>query len=86
MRTRKLKPKIEGEQKMSKAGQPSTNTLNRVIDLLVEQKIKLDALEHALRGANPLVHELYLGNIELLQAQKAADLKRLFTARIKSKD
>jgi hypothetical protein len=66
-------------------GQPSTNTLSKVIDLLVEQTIRLDALEHALKGANPLVHELYLGNIEKLQAQKAADLKRGIAVRLKSR-
>jgi len=62
---------------MSKAaGQPSTDDLNRVVDLLVEHRIKLDALEHVLKATNPLVHELYLGTIEKLRAQKAAELKK----------
>lgn len=44
---------------MSKAaGQPSTNALSRGVDLLVEHRIKLDALEHVLKETNPLVHEL----------------------------
>jgi len=65
---------------MSKAaGQTSRNTLRRVVDLLVEHRIKLDALEHVLKETNPLVHELYLGAIEHLQAQKAAELKTLLT-------
>jgi hypothetical protein len=54
------------------AGQPSTDTLNRIVALLVEHEIKLDALEHVMKGTNPLVHEFYLGTIETLRAQKAA--------------
>jgi hypothetical protein len=61
----------QGGTKMSKTGgQPPTNTLSRVVDLLVEHKIKLDALEHVLKETNPLVHEFYLGTIENLRAQK----------------
>jgi len=72
---------------MSKAaGQPSTNSLSRVVDLLVEHRIKLDALEHVLKETNPLAHELYLGTIENLRAQKTAELKTVLTARLKSKD
>ena len=59
------------------AGQPSTSTLSRVVDLLGEHRIKLDALEYVLKETNPLVHELYLGAIENLRAQKAAELKRI---------
>jgi hypothetical protein len=71
---------------MSKAaGQPSTNTLSSVVDLLVEHRIKLDALERVLEETNPLVHELYLGTIENLRAQKVAELKRALTVRLKSK-
>jgi len=71
---------------MSKAaGQPPTNTLSRVVDLLVEHKIKLDALEHVLKETNPIVHDLYLGTIENLQAQKTAELKKVLTGRLKSK-
>ena len=72
---------------MSKAaGQPSTNSLSRVVDLLVEHRIKLDALEHVLKETNPLAHELYLSTIENLRAQKTAELKTVLTARLKSKD
>ena len=71
---------------MSKtSGQPSTDTLSRVVDLLVEHRIKLDALEHVLKETNPLVHEFYLGTIENLQAQKTAALKKVLTVRLKSK-
>jgi hypothetical protein len=71
---------------MSKAaGQPPTDTLSRVVDLFVEQKIRLDALEHVLKETNPLAHELYLGTIKNLQPQKTAELKELLTVRLKSK-
>jgi hypothetical protein len=64
--------------------QPSPNTLGRIIDLLVEQRIKLDAMEQALKETNPLVHELYIGTIENLQAQKAAEMTRVLTQALKS--
>jgi hypothetical protein len=74
---------------MSKAaGQPSTNTLSGVVnlvDLLVEHEIKIDALEHVLKETNPLVHELYLGIMEKLRSQKAAELKKVLTIRLTSK-
>lgn len=62
---------------MSKAaGRTSKDDFSRVVDLLVEYGIKLDAMEHVLKVTNHLVHELYLGAIEDLQAHKAAELKR----------
>lgn len=67
------------------AGQQSTNTLSRVVDLLVEYKIKLDALEDILKVTNPLMHEFYLGTIENLQTQKAAEVTRVLTQTLKSK-
>jgi hypothetical protein len=54
------------------AGQPSTS-LSRVVDLLVEYRIQLDALEHVLTEINPLVHEFYLDTIDNLRTQKAAE-------------
>ena len=70
---------------MSKAaGQPSTVALNRVVDLLVEHRIELDALEHVLKETNPLVHELYLGTIENLRAQKAAEVNQVLTQTLES--
>ena len=71
---------------MSKAGdQMSTNAFGKVVDLLVEHSIKIDALEHVLKETNPLAHELYLGAVENLRAQKAAELKKVLTVRLKSK-
>lgn len=71
---------------MSKAaGQQSTNTLRRVVEILVEDRIKLDAMEQVLKQTNPLVHELYLDMIENLQAQKTAEMNRVLTQTFKSK-
>lgn len=71
---------------MSKVtGQAPTNTLSRVVDLLLEQGIKIDALEHVLKETNPLAHELYLGTIKNLQTQKTAEVNRAFTETLKSK-
>ena len=59
------------------AGQRSNNDLSRVVDLLVEQRIKLDALEQILKETNPLMHEFYLGTIENQRAQKAAEVRQV---------
>ena len=70
---------------MSKAaGQPSTNAFSTVVDLLVEHRIKLDALELVLKETNPLAHELYLGTIENLRAQKAAEVNQMLTQTLES--
>ena|ERR1700760_2561830 len=70
---------------MSKAAvQQSTNTIGRVVDLLVEHRIRLDALEQVLKETNPLVHELYIGTIENLRIQKAEELNRELTMALKS--
>jgi hypothetical protein len=61
------------------AGQGSNNDLSRVVDLLVEQRIKLDALEQILKETNPLMHEFYLGTIENLRDQKAAEVRQVLT-------
>jgi hypothetical protein len=61
------------------AGQGSDNDLSRVVDLLVEQRIKLDALEQILKETNPLMHEFYLGTIENLRDQKAAEVRQVLT-------
>jgi hypothetical protein len=74
----------KGRQMSKAAGQPSTNAFSIVADLLVEQRIKLDALEHVLKETNPLAHEVYLGTVENLQAKKAAELKKVLIARLKS--
>jgi hypothetical protein len=61
------------------AGQRSNNDLSGVVDLLVEQRIKVDALEQILKETNPLMHEFYLGTIENLRAQKAAEVRQVLT-------
>jgi len=61
------------------AGQP-TDTFSRVVDLLVEHRIKLDALEHALKETNPLAYEFYLGTIENLRVRKAAEVNQVLSS------
>jgi hypothetical protein len=70
---------------MSKAaGQPSTNSFSIVADLLVEHRIRLDALEHVLKATNPLAHEVYLGTVENLRAKKAAETHQLLIQTLES--
>jgi len=71
---------------MSKAaGQPLPNTLIKVVDLLIESRIRIDAMEQILVKTNSVAYELYLGMIENLQAQKTAEVKKILTVRLKSK-
>jgi len=63
---------------MSKAaGQPLPNVLIKVVDLLVESRIRIDAMEQVLVKTNPVAYDLYLGTIENLRLQKAAELKNI---------
>jgi hypothetical protein len=67
------------------ARQPLSNALTRVVDLLVESRIRIDAMERILVKTNPVAFDLYLDTIENLRAQKAAELKKVLTGRLKSK-
>jgi hypothetical protein len=80
MRTRKPKPKPNGTGISKAAGQPSGNSLSRVVELLVEHRIRLDALEHVLKETNPLAHDLYLGTIENLRARNAAEVNQVLSS------
>lgn len=71
---------------MSRAtGQASMNVLREVVDLLVDNRIKFDALKNVLREINPLLHERYLGEIEVMKERKASALKQALTASLKAK-
>ena len=70
---------------MSKiAGQPLPNALIRVVDLLVESRIRIDAMEQILVKTNAVAYDLYLGTVETLQTQKAAEVTRILTQTLKS--
>jgi hypothetical protein len=70
---------------MSKAaGQPLQKALMKVVDLLVESRIRVDALEYVLKETNPLAHELYLGRIEKLHAQKTTEVNRVLAQTLES--
>jgi hypothetical protein len=64
----------------STAGKAQRNVLGEIIALSVENEIKLEALEQVLVKTNPLVHELYLGQIDTIRKQKAAKLNLAITA------
>ena len=71
---------------MSKAtGQPLPNTLSKVVDLLVESRIRIDAMEQILVKTNSVAYALYLGMIEDLQRQKEAEVNRVLAQTIESK-
>jgi hypothetical protein len=71
---------------MSKAaGQPFPNVLIKVVDLLVESRIRIDAMEQILVKTNPVAYDLYLGMIENLQRQKEAEVTRVFAQTVQSK-
>jgi len=65
--------------------QPSKIGLKKVVDLLVESQIKLDALENVVKEINPLLHERYLGEVEVVKEHKASALKQALTASLKAK-
>lgn len=71
---------------MSKAANQSfSNALTIVVDLLVESRIRIDAMEQILVKTNPLAYELYLGTIENLRAKKTAEVNRLLVQVLESK-
>jgi len=61
-------------------GQRLPNSLVKVVDLLIEHRIRLDALEHVLKETNPLAHALYLGTIENLRVRKAAEVNQVLSS------
>jgi hypothetical protein len=61
------------------------NTLNEIIGLSVESRIKLEALERVQENSNPLLHAEYLGEIENLKEQRTFQLNPATIADLKSK-
>ena len=66
------------------ANQSSNDSLRQLIDLVVENRIRLDALNEVFKQTNPLVHELYLGEIENLRMQSATELARTIANEVKT--
>jgi hypothetical protein len=66
-------------------GQPFSNALIKVVDLLVESRIRIDAMEQVLVKTNPVAYDLYLGAIENLQAQRTAEVNKVLTQTLKPK-
>ena len=61
------------------------NTLDEIIGLSVEGRIKLEALEHVQENSNPLLHAEYLGEVENLKEQRTFQLNPATIADLKSK-
>jgi hypothetical protein len=84
MRTRKPKPRTKGNRNEQSRRQLLPNALINVVDLLVESRIRIDAMEQILVKTNPVAYELYLGTIKNLRAQKTAEVNRELTQTIES--
>jgi hypothetical protein len=70
---------------MSKAAdQPLPNALIKLVDLLIESRIRIDAMEQILVKTNPVAEALYLGMIENLQRQKEAEVNRVLAQTLES--
>jgi hypothetical protein len=70
-------PERRGTEMSKATGQPLPNALIKVVDLLVESRIRIDAMEQILVKTNPVAYELYLSAIENLQTQKTAEVNRV---------
>jgi len=71
--------------KKSIAGKRLMDELEEIIALSVENRIKIEALEQVLVKTNPMVHELYLGEVETIGEQKRMKLTLALTERLKTK-
>jgi hypothetical protein len=58
------------------------NAFRGVLDFIVEDRIRLDAVERVLRETNPLMHEFDLGQLENLRKQEMSKLKRALAAEV----
>jgi hypothetical protein len=80
MPTRDPKTSKRRGTKMSKAApQPLPHALIKVVDLLIESRIRIDAMEQILVKTNPVAYDLYLGTIKNLQRHKEAEVNRVLT-------
>jgi len=57
--------------------------LEKIVALSVENQIKVEALEQVWVKTNPMVHELCIGEVEMISRQKAAKLKLALTKALK---
>src|SRR5579863_1720216 len=73
MPTRNPKLGTTGNKMSRAAGQPSPNALTKVVDLLVESRIRIDAMEQILVKTNPVAYELYLGTTKNLQQKRSGN-------------
>jgi hypothetical protein len=55
-----------------------------IIELAVENRIRLEALEKVFAETNPLLHELYIGEIENLRKEKSKQMTETLLAGLKA--
>lgn len=61
------------------------NALEELVALSVENQIKLEALEQVWLKTNPMIHELYIGEVETITKEKAAKLNVALTKALKER-
>jgi hypothetical protein len=77
-------PDRRGTEMSKASGQPLPNVLSKVVDLLVESRIRIDAMEQVLVKTNSVAEALYLGLIENLQREKEAEVNRVLAQTLES--
>jgi|tagenome__1003787_1003787.scaffolds.fasta_scaffold19757402_2 hypothetical protein len=60
-------------------GDTFMSSLEKIITLLVETQIKVEAFEQVLEETNPLIHQVYLGELQKLTEEKAVELTLALT-------
>jgi len=70
--------------KKSTAAKRRMDGLGEIIALSVENRIKIEALEQVLVKTNPMMHELYLGEVETIGEQKRMKLTLALTERLRA--
>ena len=61
------------------------NALDEIVAFAVESRIRLEALENVFDETNPMLHELYIGEIENLRKEKSRQMTEALLADLKSR-
>jgi len=60
------------------------NALDEIVTFAVESRIRLEALEKVFGETNPLLHELYIGEIENLRKEKSRQMTEALLANLRA--
>jgi hypothetical protein len=60
------------------------NALDEIVTFAVESRIRLEALENVFDETNPMLHELYIGEIENLRKAKSRQMTEALLAKLKA--